>query len=93
MGTIFLIQTTLPVDPDFENRIFMFAWLGIGFVVAHFFARQQYRDEDHNDDRSHRFLMYMLGLMWPILLLAMIANYFGDDSRRRKSKPPSENIK
>ncbi|HEV2968555.1 MAG TPA: hypothetical protein VGY55_01120 [Pirellulales bacterium] len=78
----------MPVHPhdDWGSVCFLIYCL-IGLPVVWLHVRQQRMIESTKQSRQSGIVVYTLAVMWPLLLFAMLLNYWQSSPRSRKPKP------
>jgi len=52
----------------------LWVYFGIGLVVAFWYQRRQGHPEQEHGSRTQLFVLMMLSWLWPVILLAALAN-------------------
>ena len=80
--------------PDFEpgtwGKVLFALYYVAGLPIAWFFMKQQDMEESSQDSESHRYVVVILAIMWPVLLFAMFVNWLQGPDGSPKSRPDRE---
>ena len=72
-------------DMPWPKRVYF----GIGLEVAYWYQRREDHPEREHHARAQLFVLMILAWMWPILLLAVLANLPNKPKGRENDPPPS----
>ena len=73
------------LDADARGKLGFGLYLLIGVPIALRFMQQQKMTASSKQSGTHRLVVLILAIMWPVLLFAMFVNYLQDTERKPKT--------